>query len=64
MPLLKYTTRVPAERTFGERMALLPSKGASQIVIPYRFTGPVVLSRLIDALALHRESLWPGYGKE
>ena len=32
--------------------------------ILYRFTGPLVLSRLIEALALHRESVWPGYGKE
>ena len=32
--------------------------------ILYRFTGPVVLSPLIEALVLHRESVWPGYGKE
>ena len=31
------------------------------IRILYRFTGPVVLTRLIDALTVHREDVWPGY---
>ena len=31
--------------------------------ILYRFTGPVVLTRLIDALTTHREYVWPGYGE-
>ena len=29
--------------------------------ILYRFTGPVALTELIDALTLHREDVWPGY---
>ena len=32
--------------------------------ILYRFTGPESLTWLIDALTVHREDVWPGYGGE
>ena len=35
MPLLNYTTKVPAERTVGEVMNILAQKGALEIIIVY-----------------------------
>ena len=35
MPLLNYTTKVPAERTVGEVMNILPQKGALEIITIY-----------------------------
>lgn len=32
------------------------------IKVMYRFTGPVVLTRFIEALVLHRETVWPDQG--
>ena len=37
---------------------------APQLRILYRFTGPVVLSRLINALVLHHGDVWPDYVEE
>ena len=35
MPLLSYTTKVPAERTVGEVMNILAQKGALEIITTY-----------------------------
>ena len=35
---------------------------APEVRILYRFTGPEALTRLIDALALHRRDVWPDHG--
>ena len=39
MPLLNYTTKVPAERTISEVMRLLVSKGAREIITVYDDAG-------------------------
>ena len=51
MPLLNYTTKVPAERTASEIMSLLVKKGAVQIMTEYRPNGqPVGLKWRVESV--------------
>ena len=42
MPLLNYTTKVPAEKTAAEIMSMLAKKGATQVMMDYGLGGQPV----------------------
>lgn len=59
MPILNYTTTVPAARTVGEVQALLAGAGASAIMLKYEAGLPVALAFRLTTAGGEREFALP-----